>query len=138
MKITVKQLAMQMKNGVKALYEEKCGCCHWWLLEDDKHRRWSIVIGWSDGFDKNEEGYFSDGTWQICSKIAYEDEFNAMQTDFDWDFTMPFDENGEVYDTCESIPKDVDWLELAKRLLKEFKEVTDLFAYFETDEEEVA
>ena len=136
--ITTKQLTKQIRNSVVSLYKEKCGCCHWHLLTDDKSRRWSIVVGWSYGFDEDEDGYFSDGAWQICSKIAYEEKDNAMQTDFDLDFTMPFDEDGFVYDTCSSIAKSVDWENLADNLLKQFKEVTDRYAYFEKPEEEVA
>lgn len=47
----------------------------------------------------------------IYGKVAYND--SALQCDFDFDWTMPYDEKrGEVYDTEVSITcaKDVQWL----------------------------
>jgi len=126
-----------LKGCVDWLMAEKCGCCHFHLLTDDKGRKWSVVVGWSDGFEENEEDYFSDGTYQICTKIAYQESNNIMQCDFDIDFTMPYnEETSEVCDTCSSISRSVDWSELAEELLKEFKEVTDEFAFFEEVEED--
>lgn len=137
--ITPKKLASQLKENINCLWENKCGCCHWHLLTDDKGRRWSIVVGWSYGFGEDEDGYFSDGAWQICSKIAYQEKDNAMQTDFDLDFTMPYDEKtGEVDDTCSAVSRSEDYNRLAEDLLKAFKRVTDTWAYFENEEESVA
>ena len=131
--LTIKQFAKELEENVKWLYESKCGCCHWkftlpnGLIDDTRH--WFVVVGWSDGFDENEDGYFSDGTWQICSKIGYQKSGYDfyMQTDMDIDFLMPCFENGDCYDTCSSIPKDCNWEQLAESLIKEFNEVVKTF-----------
>ena len=134
-KITGKQL----KEAVEWLYENKCGCCHFHLLTDDKGREWSIVIGWSDGFDENEEGDFSDEGFHICSKIAFQEWNAGMQTDYDWDFKMPcYPNSNDICDTSTDIARDVEWDSYAEFLNKEFKDVTDLCAYFELEEEEAA
>ena len=138
--LTVVGLAKEIKEGIEWLWKNKCGCCRWWFLTDDKRRRWSIVIGWSDGFDddmKNDD--WLDGTYAICSKIGYEEWNNVMQTDMDWDFLMPYDEEtGEVDDTCSPIARNVNYMRLAEELMDEFKRVTDTWAYFEDEEEEIA
>ena len=138
---TKHKLAEELKDGVEILWKEKCGCCHWHLLTDDKKRRWSIVLGWNDsGFDdRDNETYYVDSGCAISCKIGYEERCNAMQTDMDWDFTMPYDEEtGEVDDTCSPVSRNENFEELADYLLKEFKRVTDTWAYWKPEEEEVA
>ena len=131
--LTKEQFAKELKESVEWLYENKCGCSHWqFKLPNglvDEERNWFVVVGWSDGFDEDEEGYYSDGSCQICSKIGYQESGYDfyMQTDMDIDFLMPCFEDGDCYDTCSSIPKNCDWEELAETLIKEFNDVVTTF-----------
>ena len=135
--IAAKKLAKELKQSVDWLMSEKAGCAHWHLLTDDDGKEWSIVVGWSDGFNENEPMLFSDGSFAICSKIGYSN--GCMETDFDIDFDMPYDEKtGECYDTNSAIPRNVNWLQLAKNLIVEFKTVTKECAFFIDDETGVA
>lgn len=128
-----------IRKSVEWLMQEKCGCCNYHLLTDDNGRMWSIVIGWQDGYDPSDSNLYSDGTWAICTKIAYQEPDNMMQTDFDIDFTMPYDEaTGEVDDTCHCISREESFAELANYLDEEFDRITERWAYFETEQEEVA
>jgi hypothetical protein len=52
-----------------------------------------ICIGWHDYGDN----------CAIAWKIGMESYSNAMQCDLDVDFYMPYDENGNVYDTLTEI-----------------------------------
>ena len=130
-----------LKECVDWLMREKCGCCHFHLLTDDKGRKWSVVVGWSDGFDDDTDLY-KDGTWRVCTMIAYQEYNNFMQTDFNIDFTMPYDEeSGEVDNTCHyigNITEVSDFNVVAEELKEEFNRVVSEWAYIEVEEEEVA
>jgi hypothetical protein len=129
----------ELKEAAAWLSKENCGCWHKCLLIDDDGKEWSIVMGWSEGFEECQDDPYSDGTYHICAKIAYHERNNIMSCDFDIDFTMPFDtDNGEIYDTCRTVFRDTDWNKLAEELTKEFTDVTGMFAYFEPFEEEIA
>lgn len=61
--------------------------------------------------DSNYALVFCNDNDIIYGKVAYNN--SALQCDFDFDWTMPYDEKtGEVYDTEVSITcaKDVQWL----------------------------
>lgn len=134
--ITKEQLAKGLEDGVKWLWDNKCGCCHWHLLTDDKGRRWSIVLGWTEGYDNSEnDTFYVDEDMAIAYKIGYEERNNAMQTDMDLDFLMPYnEETGEVDDTCSAVYRNENYEQLAEQLLEAFKRVTDTWAYFEESE----
>ena len=138
-KITKAEFAKSLEESVKWLWEKKCGCCHWCFLTDDKKRRWSVVLGWNEGGyeeSDNDELYVSEG-FAISYKIGYEEPNNAMQTDMDWDFIMPYDEEtGDVDDTCSAVYRNTDYSKLADELLETFKRITDKWAYFEPEEKE--
>lgn len=110
----------KLRRAVAWLRKNECGCCHFKGFTDDLGFTWSIVVGWSDGFD--------DG-WKICSKIAKQGPGYSMTCDYDLDFVMPYDiDTGEVFDTDTELGTNYK-LE-AERLNKEFKEVTDRYAVF--------
>ena len=65
-----------------------------------------------------------------------------MQTDYDIDFTMPYDE--ETYEVCDTssyignITKLSDFNSLADYLDELFEKVVSDYGYFEDEEEEIA
>lgn len=93
------------------LVKEQCGCCSVVFARDAKWN-WVVCMGW------HSEG---DGKWQVAWKIGRESPRNAMQTDLDLDFEMPYDpETGDVDDTLEvlgSPPKTkAKWNALARAM----------------------
>ena len=116
--------AEEIKQTVDFLLKEKQGCYFKQLGTDKYDRKWGIVIGWCAGFDEEEKSLTSDKKYRICTKIAYNN--NALQCDYDVDFTMPYnEETDEVYDTDTELGTDFE-LE-ALRLNKEFEDVASLF-----------
>lgn len=113
-----------VKEQFEWLKKENCGCYHFHLTDTDNYRM-HICIGWHDlGDGPKENGYHN---WKIAWKIGMETFNNAMQTDLDIDFIMPYDEKtGDVYDT-ESIMVDMTtmkgWNSLAAEMNRTAKEV---------------
>ena len=134
-KVTGKQL----KDWADWLKKEQCGCCHLWLVQDDNRNDWAIVMGWQDGFDEKENGFYQQGTWNICIKVAYQSHNSIMQCDYDIDWLMPVcNEFGDVDGAELSIEAGVNWDKLADYLNKEAERIVKSFAYFEVEEEECA
>lgn len=76
------------------------GTYYWILGTDDNDNDWAIVLGWMDGFEPDETDDCMDGTWRLCTKLAYQPNNSLMQCDYDIDWLMPYDEeSGEVDDT---------------------------------------
>ena len=77
-----------LKGCYKWLVSNDCGCCHVDFAESGTHRI-SVCVGWSS------DGIGSQVSW----KIGWQTFNNAMQTDLDIDFDMPW--NTEAY--CEKM-----------------------------------
>ena len=112
-----------VKEDVEWLKANDCGCCHFHLTDTDNYRM-HICIGWHDlGDGPKEKGYHN---WKIAWKIGMETFNNAMQTDLDIDFIMPYDEaTGDVYDTentIEGITTMKGWNALAAEMNKTARE----------------
>lgn len=106
-----------LKGCYKWLVKEDCGCCHLVIGTTAKHNV-CVCVGWTD--DGTKDG-------QVAWKIGWQTFDNAMQTDLDIDFDMPWNTKaycdkmnaklkaegkyskyiryveGEVYDTEETI-----------------------------------
>ena len=124
-KITGKDI----KEAVDWLWEHKQdgGCVHQVLETTNDGTKLCFVVGWSKGVDyggdEKEYGYFDDG-YCISAKIGYQHRNNAMQTDYDWDFNMPYDlETGDVWDTSSYVPRDADWEREAADYNKEAEKI---------------
>ena len=112
------RLINEFISAVEYMKETKFnGTYHWILREDNKRNNWAIVLGWADGFDKREADEYTDGTWRLCTKLAYQPSNSMMQCDYDVDWLMPYDEeSGDVDDNEVSIypytnlKKVIDWL----------------------------
>ena len=93
----VKEFANAIDNMRKT---HENGTYHWILGTDENDNNWAIVLGWLDGFEADETDDCMDGTWRLCSKLAYQPCNSLMQCDYDIDWLMPYDkESGEVDDT---------------------------------------
>ena len=121
-----------VKESVKWLKREQCGCCSICFATDDRYN-YSVCIGWHDG------GH----GWEVAWKIGRQTTNNIMQCDFDVDFEMPYsDESGDVDDTLETIEvvkgKPVgyrSWADIASRMRDEARRVWYDWAKEEKDEE---
>ena len=73
---------------------------YWYLGQDDKNNNWAIVLGWQDGYEKDENDDCLDGTWRICIKLAFQPSNSILQCDYDIDWLIPYNpKTGDVYET---------------------------------------
>ena len=90
-----------VKESVKWLKREQCGCCSLCFATDDTYN-YAVCIGWHDlGDGPKEKNYHH---WAVAWKIGRQTTNNVMQSDLDVDFEMPYNpETGDVDDTLETI-----------------------------------
>lgn len=85
--------------------KEQGGCYHWKVYANtNDNKDISIVLGWTDGFDKNDpdKDKYQDDTWRLAVKVGYQPSNSMMQCDYDVDFNLPYNpDNGDVCDDCE-------------------------------------
>lgn len=103
-------------------------------LEEDNHNDWAIVLGWSPVDDISEDeldDFCKQIGYQLAVKIAFQPKNSGMQCDYDVDWLLPYDKqgNGDVED-CEwhlsdgdnfrKVIKDVvaDWNKNKKKYIK--------------------
>ena len=112
--MALKQITAQdFKEAVDSL-NNGYTCWRKILGRTDEGTELCFVIGWSEaGYDEDgakQNGYYDNG-YTICSKIACQSRYNGSQSDFDGDFTMPYDkETGDVWDTSTMVSNnESDW-----------------------------
>lgn len=113
---TVKTLAKEIKAAVKWLKEEDCGCVTLKL-----NGTLAVCIGWSDGFDPDDETVIhskTSPTYAICAAIKVWGS-DSMRADLDW-IDAPCYEDGSVYDTEQSVSPDQNYKWLAENFLKDY------------------
>lgn len=74
--INKKELTKQLKESADYLadHKEQIGCFRFNTVEMyDKgiNKNVSIVLGWTDGFDAEEQDKYSDDTWRLAVKVGY-------------------------------------------------------------------
>jgi len=87
-KAAVEWLWANRKNG---------GCYHkvaWTEDDTEPHpgRQWCFCIGWTNYGDDpgaEDDEYYCDEGYRIRAAIRYQNANNGMQSDLDWDFTIP-------------------------------------------------
>lgn len=113
---TAKTLAKEIKAAVKWLKEEDRGCVTLKL-----NGTLAVCIGWSDGFDPDDETVIrskTSPTYAICAAIKAWGR-DSMRTDLDW-IDAPYYEDGSVYDTEQSVSPDQNYKWLAENFLKDY------------------
>ena len=113
---TVKTLAKEIKVAVKWLKEKDHGCVTLKLSGT-----LAVCIGWSDGFDPDDETVIhskTSPTYAICAAIKAWGS-DSMRTDLDW-IDAPYYEDGSIYDTEQSISPDQNYKWLAENFLKDY------------------
>ena len=109
---SIMKLKAWANNAVRELQNGSNSCYYAYLGKSDcKTGKMYIVIGWSGGFDDNEQDNpNADGEYRICAKLAY--NCDALQYDYEWDWEMPYDEEtGDVDDTdSEYGDNTIEWL----------------------------
>ena len=127
-KFDTKVLAKQLKRAADCLadHKEQGGCFRFNTVEmDDKdiNKNVSIVLGWQDGYDKEDDNYCDD-SYRLCVKVGYQPVNSMMQCDYDVDFNQVYDkETGDVYDTEISLYPDTDFEKVANDIVTEFNYV---------------
>lgn len=127
-KIDTKVLAKQLKESADYLadHKEQGGCFRFNTVKmDDKgiNKNVSIVLGWQEGYDKENDKYCDDG-YRLCVKVGYQPVNSMMQCDYDIDFNQVYDkETGDVYDTEISLYPDSDFEKVANDIVTEFNYV---------------
>ena len=127
-----------LKSWYEWLNEQDCGCCCMKIGDTELHEVY-ICMGWHQ--DGEEDKVFETKisgkvfhsrsvkpVWKIAWKIGWQGFNNAMQSDLDVDFDMPWpcNEYGDVYDTLSEVgkPKTMkDWNKLAGEINKTAKDV---------------
>lgn len=113
------EMKQRIKNFLQNVIENEDHESTWFFdLETHNGKRWALVAAWMD-YDDNDD-------WKAYAKLAYQTT-NTLMQEYDWDWTMPYDEEfGEVDDTellIGSEPNDSDidwWLEQWERFKKEY------------------
>lgn len=113
---TVKTLAKEIKAAVKWLKEKDHGCVTLKLSGT-----LAVCIGWSDGFDPDDETVIhskTSPTYAICAAIKAWGS-DSMRTDLDW-IDAPYYEDGSIYETEQSISPDENYKWLAENFLNDY------------------
>lgn len=113
-----------VKEKVEWVLENKGGVAWFNMgwLEDG--RELGLVIGLGEGYDKDDKLIQIEDNgvlYTVCSKLAV--NIDDLQCDYDWDWYMPWDKDGNIWDTDTAVKKDydLDWyIEESKAMLEAF------------------
>lgn len=89
------------------------GVVYFPIDKTDDGKTIALVLGWQEGYNKGEtyQTTMGDTTLTLCGKIAV--NIDDLQCDYDFDWYMPWGENGDVYDTnmalSENHAEDLAW-----------------------------
>jgi len=129
-----------VRSWYEWLDKEGNGCSSLCYQSDDKYN-YAVCMGWHDLGDVPKEKNYSH--WVIAWKIGRQTRNNVMQCEFDIDFEMPYNEDGDLDDTLETIERKVvkhgcighprmgapvgykSWDELARQMRKTARRIWD-------------
>ncbi|MCR5201893.1 MAG: hypothetical protein K6D02_02190 [Lachnospiraceae bacterium] len=103
--------------------EKDISTTYYLLIPNDKHNddvSWGIAFGWCDDFDNEPDSKFHTGTHNVCVKVGYN---NSILKDYEYDWIMPSDEYGNVYDTEITLSDDTDIDNLTTQLIDDYMTV---------------
>ena len=82
------------------------GVVHFDLGKTDDGKTIALVLGYEDGYNDGEDYQIKmgDTTLTLCGKIAI--NIDDLQCDYDFDWYMPWNKDGDVFDTSMALSKD--------------------------------
>lgn len=96
------------KNSVEWVKKNHDGCSHIRVAET-KQGDLCLVFGWGV-IEEYNEGIYHVEKQGVLMKLAV--NVDDLQCDFDYDWEMPFDEKGNVWDTMTTAEETtLDWIE---------------------------
>lgn len=116
-----------VKSWYEWLDKEGNGCSSLCFESDDRYN-YAVCMGWHNLGDGPKAKNYNH--WVIAWKIGRQTHNNIMQCDFDVDFEMPWDPDGDLDDTLQVIefPETADmaeWDAMASEMRSEAKRVWD-------------
>lgn len=114
-----------MKELIEQAKKNTDGCVWKEMGELPNGKKLCLVLGYAEGYDHDdgleqvEEG---ERVYTLCGKLAY--NCDDLQCDYEWDWAMPEDEQGNIYDTeCAVCEGDnlLWWEENTEDIIKLFK-----------------
>lgn len=115
--MNAREITKFIKDAVKDLYPTDRNATWYLRLDDD----FAIYVGWSGGFDKNDELALHSSSlpeYCLCAKVA---EYRPWDVDYEWMY-MPWSvETGEVWDNETTIAPKSNIYSIAVWLNKEYR-----------------
>ena len=122
------KLAAWIADLKKAAREDSALSISWFKETEDEP--FSIIGGWDAGFSEEYSDIYciskSNPEYAMCIKIAINDGPYAY-TDFEL-MNMPYEEDGEVDDTCIPLEWDDDPLHAARFFLGEWERIMEEYS----------
>lgn len=90
--------------------------------------RLALFVGWSDGYDENDDSYIhdkDDPSYVVVAGIKVWTS-DSMWTDYDW-LNYPYLENGTVLDVFTPVYVDEDLASLAKDFIDDYKSMSSKY-----------
>jgi hypothetical protein len=123
MNTTINSLVVWIESLKEAARKDETFSISW--FKGTKNESFSIIGGWMEGFSDSYDDLLciskSNPKYAMCVKIAI-NEGPYAYTDFEM-MNMPYDEEGNVDDTCVALQWDDDAEELAAWLLTEWERI---------------
>ena len=101
------------EKAISVMQDMDAGTYHFDLGKTDDGKTIALVLGYELGYDDGEEyqAKCGDKTYTLCGKIAV--NIDDLQCDYDYDWYMPWNKNGDVFDTSTALSKnhkqDLEW-----------------------------
>ena len=117
-KLDKNKIAEFLKKAIDTLTTSDYTCT-WYDLDEDL----AIFVGWTDGYDPDDEGYIhseNEPSFVLAAKIASTHEY--MKTDLDW-LTQPYYEDGEVWDTEITLTKENNFEQDAEWFIESYEKI---------------
>ena len=121
------ELKQRIKEFLQEVIDNEDRESTWFLdLETHNGKRWALVAAWMD-YDNTDD-------WKLYAKLAYQPT-NSLMQEYDIDWLMPTDENGEVDDTELAVGDepnefDIDWW------IKNWEHFKENYVFKEDEEDE--
>jgi len=114
----------EFKNGIKQMTNNYIdGVVYYPLGKTDDGKTIALVLGYEDGYNDGEDYQVKcgDTLLTLCGKVAI--NIDDLQCDYDFDWYMPSNKDGDIYDTNMALSKnhaeDLTWfLSEAEEMIK--------------------